>query len=157
MKTAKLFIIFICLIFLTNLCQAEQYYCANPQENYNISNLYYADQTAEQNCKWLKTDIIISDKPLTYNYKKCIANFNAAKAKYDKGMCTPVLTKNHIYKYQGKKNKLSKDYKCEVKHIKGTSLVIETRCNTDEEEISESAMDYFSRLYRKQNGIYYVK
>jgi len=147
MKLTKLSIITVCLIFFVNMCQSAQYYCGdNPMVSYNSVNLYYSDKTAEQYCSWLKTDIIISDIPIKYTYKQCVSDFNAAKAKYEKGKCTPVITKNYIWN----------GYKCQVNSIQGTSLVIKTSCNTDKPNVSESAMDYFQRLYRKQFGIYYI-
>ena len=148
MNGLKLFIITVCLIFFINMCQSAQYYCGdNPMNYYNSTNLYYSDETAEQHCSWLKTDIIISDIPIKYTYKQCVIDFNTAKAKYEKGKCTPVITKNHVWK----------GYKCQVQLIQGTSLVIKTSCNTDKPDVSQSAMNYFQRLYGKQYGIHYLE
>lgn len=153
MKLVKMFLLIICLTVYSNICQATQYYCGDVKSDYNIKNLYYTNQNAKTYCKWLKTDYIISDIPLTYTYDKCIKNFNKAKARYNQGTCTPIITENLVYQYSGKNKALRKNYKCKVKSIQGTHLVVQTSCDTDSPEVSESAMEYFSKMYRKQNGI----
>ena len=141
MKLIKLSLIAICFIVFANMCQAAEYYCGDARYTYNNANLYDSGTTAKQKCKWLKTDIIISDIPLTYTYKQCVDNFNAAKAKYDRGMCTPVLTEKHLWK----------GYKCFVKSVQGTNRVIQTSCNTENPDVSEDAMYYFEKMYQMQN------
>ena len=144
----------MCLTVFVNICQAEEYYCGDVKSGYHISNLYNSDLTAEEKCGWLKNDVIIWDIPQPVTYEKCVKDFNIAKAKYNKGMCTPIITK--IHPWEG--------YECTVKSVKGTPTVVKTSCNFDngeEDEFvfkkSEAAMDYFARMYRRQYGIYDVK
>lgn len=147
MNVVKLSLLIISFAFFINKCQATEYYCGDATYNYDCANLYDSSQTAKQKCKWLKTDIIISDIPLTYTYEQCVNNFNAAKAKFNKGMCTPVIVKEHLWK----------DYKCQVKSVQGTNIVIQTACNTDNPDFSEEAMDYFEKMYRGDDNYMLLK
>ena len=142
MKTLKVLLIIICFVFFANISRATEYYCGDATYNYDCANLYDSAQTAKQKCKWLKTDMIISDMPLIYTYEQCINNFNAAKAKFNKGMCTPVIVREHLWK----------GHKCQVKSILGTTKVIKTSCNTENPDFSEDAMDYFEKIYRGQDN-----
>lgn len=142
MKLIKLTLVTICMVIFANMCQAKQYYCGDASKSYSFTNLYFSDQTAEQKCKWLKTDIIISDKPIKYTYKQCVKDFNAAKVKYDKGECTPVITNEHKWK----------GHKCKVNLVEGTNVVIKTDCNTSKANTSKAAMDYFVKYYRNKNN-----
>lgn len=141
MKVIKFLLVVVCFVLFINTCQAEKYYCGDDIKNYNSADLYFSDQTAKQKCRWLKTDIIISDEPKNYTYNQCVADFNNAKIKYYRGMCKPVITKTHSWN----------GYNCQVQSIQGTRKVIQTSCDTDNPDITESAMDYFEKFYREQD------
>lgn len=141
MKALKLLVLTFCFVFFCGMSQAKQYYCDDARYVYNNIHLYDSSLTAEQNCRWLITDIIISDEPIKYTYKECVDNFNAAKAKYEKGLCTPVITKEHVWK----------NVKCKVKSVQGTNRVIQTSCDSEEPDFTENAMFYFVKMYRMQN------
>jgi len=143
----------ICLTAFVNISEAAEYYCGDARYGYNNVNLYDSDYTAEQKCTWMFDNGIMSYG--VQSFKQCVNNFKAAKIKFDKGLCTPIITKTHSWNGSN----------CQVMSIDKTPFIVRITCDindlkkTDEEIFNEcdAQWDYFGKLYRRQFGIYDVE
>ncbi len=84
--------IFFALI-CANITPANQYYCSQDTNLYNVSYIYDDSMTVEEKCEWLKKEFFAKKHP--NGYADCVKKDNELKNSFIKGICTPILTKTY--------------------------------------------------------------